>query len=167
MKETYLFLACLLLTTSIFSVSALGTNEVVLHSQYKAPPQLPDLPLTTTKGTQTNAQALDGKVVLILFQPDCDHCQREAEAIRENLDAFAEYTLYFVTYAPMQDIQQFAQDYQLNRQDNIFFAFADVQPILDNFGSIPTPSLYIYSDQQQLLKAFEGETPIAKILEHL
>jgi thiol-disulfide isomerase/thioredoxin len=167
MKKTYLFLVGILMTTSLFSLSALGTEEVLLHSPHKAPPQLPDLPLTTTQGTQLNAQALEGKVVLVLFQPDCDHCQREAEAIREHLNAFAEYTLYFVTYAPMADIQKFARDYRLSGLDNIFFAFADVQPILDNFGSIPTPSLYIYSDQQQLVKAFEGETPIDKILEHL
>jgi len=167
MKNTYLFLIGILMATSLFSLSALNTDEVVLQSPYKAPPRLPDLPMTTTGGVQINAQALEGKVVLVLFQPDCDHCQREAEAIREHLDAFAEYTLYFVTYAPMEDIQKFARDYRLNREDNIFFAFADVQPILDNFGSIPTPSLYIYSDQQQLVKAFEGETPIDKILEHL
>lgn len=167
MKKTYLFLVGLLMTTTLFSVLALGTDEVAPRSQHKAPPRLPDLPLTTTKGTQINAQALKGKVVLVLFQPDCDHCQREAEAIRGNLDAFGEYTLYFVTYAPMSDIQQFARDYQLNSQENIFFAFAEVQPILDNFGSIPTPSLYIYSDQQRLVKAFEGEAPIDEILEHL
>ncbi len=156
MKNIYLLFTCLLLTTALFSFKL-----------SKAPPRLPNLPLTTTIGTQTNAQELTGKVVLVLFQPDCDHCQREAEAIREHLDAFADYTLYFITYAPMQDIQQFARDYKLSGQDNIFFALSEVQPILDNFGSIPTPSLYIYSDQQKLVKAFEGEAPIKEILEHL
>ncbi|MEM6842694.1 MAG: redoxin domain-containing protein [Bacteroidota bacterium] len=166
MKKTYLLMACLLLITAVFSVSALGTTEIVLHSPHKAPLRLPDLPMTTTKGTQINAQSLEGKVVLILFQPDCDHCQREAEDIHEHLDAFGEYSIYFVANAPIKDIQKFARDYRLNEQANIFFAYAELQPILDNFISIPTPSLYIYSNQQ-LVKAFEGETPIEKILEHL
>ena len=137
------------------------------RTEHKAPPQLPNMPLTTTEGTQVNVQTLDGKVVLVLFQPDCDHCQREAEAIREHLNAFADYKIYFITYAPMEDIRQFARDYQLEKRDNIVFALSEVQPILDNFGSIPTPSLYIYSGQKQLVEAFEGETPIKDILEHL
>ena len=165
MKKTYLLLIGWLLATSVFSTST--TDEVASLSRYDAPPRLPDLPMTIAGGTQINAQAVEGKVVLVLFQPDCDHCQREAEAIREYLDAFAEYTLYFITNAAMEDIQQFARDYQLSEEENIFFAFTELQSILDNFGSIPTPSLYIYSDQQQLVKAFEGETTIEEVLEYL
>ena len=166
MKRFCLFLlATLLLAAPV--VSASGPTSAVLRAPYKAPPQLPDMPLLTTEGTQVNARTLTGKVVLVLFQPDCDHCQREAEEIHRHLEDFADYSVYFITYAPLQDIQQFAKDYQLSDQDNIFFALSEVQPILQNFGSIPTPSLYIYSEQQQLVKAFEGETPIKDILEHL
>ena len=166
MKRSCLLLTGLLLLT--FPVFSTPSPDITPPTVWrKAPPRLPDLPLTTTEGTQTNAQALEGKVILILFQPDCDHCQREAEAIREHLDAFKEYTLCFVTYAEMADIKQFAQDYELDGQENILFTFSEIQPILDNFGSIPTPSLYIYSDQQQLVKAFEGEAEIEEVLEYL
>lgn len=170
MKNTVLLslTVCLSLTTApLVSAADMISYDVTPSTWHKAPPRLPDLPLTTTQGTQTNARTVEGKVVLVLFQPDCDHCQREAEAIREHLDAFQEYTLYFVTYAEMADIKQFAQDYQLDDQSNIFFAFAEVQPIVDTFGSVPTPSLYIYSDEQQLVKAFEGETAIENVLEYL
>ena len=139
----------------------------VLLSPHEAPPYLPSLPLLTTEGTPTNTQAIQGSAVLILFHPDCDHCQREAEAIREHAEAFSTYSLYFITYAPLEEIKQFAQDYQLSDQPNVFFAAAEVQPIVDTFGSVPTPSLYIYSDQRKLVKAFEGETPIEDVLEHL
>ncbi len=143
-------------------------DEAAPYAGHNAPHRLPNLPLLTTEGTRMNTQTVAGKVVLVLFQPDCDHCQREAEAIREHLNAFAEYSLYFITYAPMADIEQFAQDYQLDAYDNIFFAFAEVQPILDNFGLIPD-SLALPStlDEQQLVKAFEGETPIEEILKYL
>ena len=161
-------MVCLLLIgTSAFTSPKPACADTEPLTWYDAPPRLPDLPLLTTEGVRINTQAVEGKVALVLFQPDCDHCQREAEAIRAHLDAFAGYRLYFVTYAPMADIEQFAQDYRLNEQENIFFAFAEVQPILDNFGSIPTPSLYLYSDEKKLLKAFEGETSIEEVLEYL
>ena len=166
MKNTCLLLiGGLLLATPVLPASL--PSPAILHALHKAPSQLPNMPLLTTEGAQVNPQSLSGKVVLVLFQPDCDHCQREAEAIHQHLEKFDDYSIYFITYAPMADIQQFARDYQLSGLDNVVFTLSEVQPILDNFGSIPTPSLYIYSDQQQLVKAFEGETPIDKVLAYL
>ena len=168
MKITYLlFVGTLLSAVPVFLGMASAVAPAAPPSVYLAPPELPDLLLTTTQGNQLNAQALEGKTVLVLFQSGCDHCQREAEAIQKHLSSFAEYNLYFVTSAPMPDIQQFAKDYRLNEQENVFFAATDVPAILKNFGAIPTPSLYIYSDQQKLVKAFEGESSIEEILKYL
>ena len=153
-------------TGPIVPVAAPTVGEQLPVAWYNAPPNLPNMPLTTTEGANLNAQALEGKVILVLFQPDCDHCQRGAEAIHEHLNDFDEYTLYFITTAPLADIQQFAKDYQLSEAENVVFAATELQPILDNFGSIPTPSMYIYSGKK-LLKALEGETPIEEIVEAL
>ena len=168
MRKIYLlFVFCLLISAPLFSVSDTTPDKATAQPGQYTPKGLPDMPLLTTAGIKTNAQELEGKVVLVLFQPDCDHCQREAVQIREHLQAFDDYTVYFITYAPMADIQRFAQEYRLDGNKNINFAYADVQPILDNFGSVPTPSMYIYSDKRQLVKAFEGETPITEILQHI
>jgi hypothetical protein len=39
--------------------------------------------------------------------------------------------------------------------------------IYQTVGSIPTPSLYIYNEERRLMKQFNGETPIAEVIQVL
>ena len=126
----------------------------------------PAMTVTTLDGTQLNIKELKGKVVLILFQTDCDHCQREATAIQQNISAFQSYSLYFITTTSREDIQAFANQYKLNDYQNVHFGSTSNRSILDSFGPIDAPSLYIYSDQK-LVKAFNGETNIIAILKYI
>jgi peroxiredoxin len=128
---------------------------------------LPYLPLTTLEGTQMTARDIQGKAVLVLFQPDCDHCQREAAQIREHLDAFAGYALYFVSNAPPAEVARFAEEYQLAGTPNIHFATTTIEGILNTYGPVDAPSVYIYSGTGRLKKAFVGETSIEHILAFL
>jgi hypothetical protein len=33
-----------------------------------------------------------------------------------------------------------------------------------NFGSIPTPAIYVYSKERRFVKSFMGETPVEQII---
>ena len=113
--------------------------------------------------SMVNTSELKGKTIIILFQPDCDHCQREASEIREHLEAFKSYNLYFITSAEKSDVEKFIKNYNLFGHPNIFFGLTSTDEVLKNFGPIPAPSLYIYADQL-LVQKFNGETAIEKIL---
>lgn len=128
---------------------------------------LPNMQLAKTDGSRETAKNIQGKAMLVLFQPDCDHCQREAVQIREHLEAFQGYTLYFISDAPPAQLAQFAQEYKLGNQPNIHFAQTSIESILQHFGPIDTPSVFIYSDKGMLKKSFIGETPIEQILQHI
>ena len=136
------------------------TYEVAVQNDF------PAMTVTTLDGTQLNINELAGKIVLILFQTDCDHCQREAAAIQQNISAFQAYSLYFITTTSPQEIQAFANQYKLADYSNVHFCRTSNQSILDSFGPIDAPSLYIFSDQK-FVKAFNGETDINKILKYI
>jgi peroxiredoxin len=127
----------------------------------------PTMVITLTDGSGVNLRELKGKKVLIFFQPDCDHCQREAQGIQKNLAGFAKTTLYFITSAPMDEIQKFADDYKLSNTPNVHFAFTPARNVLDNYGPISAPSIYIYSEEQRLVKSFNGEVEVEKILKFI
>jgi peroxiredoxin len=129
---------------------------------------LPDMKLVNLNGSEFNARTLTGyKTILILFQPDCEHCQNEARQIAERLPKFAAYKLYFISSATVKDIEKFSSDYKLSGFSNINFAHTEVQSVLDSFGPIPAPSLYIYSDKGELTEKFEGEMEIDVVLKYL
>jgi len=139
-----------------------------ISTSIQKPVDLPDIAFTKLTGERFQGKDLVGKnVILILFQPDCDHCQRETKQIREHLQSFSGYQLYFVTNTPVAEVDKFAREYRLFEKPNVAFVLTDVQSILTHFGSIPTPSLYIYNAAGMLVHKFNGETDISVILKAL
>jgi thiol-disulfide isomerase/thioredoxin len=127
---------------------------------------LPTMPITFLDGTTVNAHDLKGKNILILFQPDCDHCQHEAEQLQQNLESFKEYSLYFISAASQAEIEKFATDYKLKGHANIYFGITSSENVINNFGPIQAPSIYIYSDQK-LIKDFNGQVDVSVIIKYL
>jgi cytochrome oxidase Cu insertion factor (SCO1/SenC/PrrC family) len=125
---------------------------------------LPNLPLTKLDGTSLQANNLTGKTILFFFQPDCDHCQRETVQIRENLSAFRDYQVYFISNYPQAELAKFAQEYKLAFEPNVVFAQATLEGILNTVGPMESPTMFVYSDKGRLVNTFKGETPIAQIL---
>lgn len=128
--------------------------------------EYPDLVLTFQKGEQISTKNLQGKNVFFLFQPECDHCQEEAREIEQRLDGFKDYTLYFISSSPMPQIMKFAEDYKLVNKQNVKFAWTPTEGVINVYGPIQTPSVYIYSEGK-LVKAFNGQTNIENILNSL
>ena len=128
---------------------------------------LPPLPLTDLNGQRLMVNNLRGKTVLVLFQPECEDCQREAVQIQENLQAFKDYAIYFVSNAALPQQAMFAEHYKLNGYPNVHFAQTSIDDIINTLGPTPAPSVFIYSAQGRLVKAFKGETDIQQILSHL
>lgn len=127
--------------------------------------EMPSMEVILLNGSKKNMKDVNEDVVIILFQPDCDHCQREATQIQERLRVFDDYSLYFISSSSLGEIEKFSTDYKLNGPQ-IHFAQTTVESILSNFGSIPAPSLYIYR-KKKLVKKFNGETNIEEVLKFL
>ena len=164
-KKLYSLLLCI----CIAACSPKRNPDDVVITRETAPDEnLPDIEFTTLDGRKLQAKTLQGHPsVLVLFQPDCDHCQREAREIKKHIKAFENYQLYFVSTNPAQEVNRFMVDYKFSGEQNVFFVLTDLQSILDTFGPVSTPSLYIYSASGALVRKFNGETDINLILKEL
>ncbi len=154
----------------VLFLSLLMSCSTKPKEQVEENPPANDLPYLST--TLLNGQSIDlrnvpGKAILIIFFPDCDHCQREATAIRERIEAFKKYNLYFLSSNESSEIEKFAVDYKLNDQPNVNFGKVEAAHIIQTFGAIPTPSVYIFSSEKKLVKQFNGETNIEEIIKFL
>jgi len=125
---------------------------------------LPDMPLVRSDGTQFTTRSLSGKVMLVFFLPDCDHCQREARQISNNLNYFKDYALYFISTAPLTEQERFGREYNLAGQPNVSFAQASPEELYKHFGLFPTPTVYLYQEGGRLVKIFRDETPVEQII---
>lgn len=160
-------IAFMILEASILFCCGVSADKKVEKMEMQAPNDLPQMTIAFLDGSQMQAKKLEGKIVIILFFPDCDHCQREAAQIQKELASFKDHTLYFLTTAERQETEKFAIDYKLNNIKSVKFGFITVNDVLTNFGSVSTPSLYIYSADHKLVQKFNGETQLDVILKYI
>lgn len=128
--------------------------------------EYPDIVLVLADGKELQTKSLKGNNIFVLFQPDCDHCQEEAMQIEQRLEHFKAYTLYFISSAPMEQIRGFGESFNLHNKENVRFAWTTTEGVLNHYGPIPTPSVYIYSNGR-LKQSFQGQTDIENILSAL
>ncbi len=160
---------------SIFIFSALTALCLWNCDQAKKPNEnpkqeineLPYLNYQTLSGEPSSTRSLPGSSILILFNTDCDHCQREAKEIAEKYDAFKSYELLFIAADSVHQIEKFAKTYNLAGKTKVKFGRAEYQDVFMNFGSIPTPAIYVYSRERKFVKSFMGETPVEELIKHL
>ena len=163
MMRAFVFLALL-------CMAACSSNKKENVSTVEEAPErneLPPLQVTLVTGERVMVNSLPGNTILIFYNPDCDHCQREAKAISGQLEAFKNYSLYFIAPGAMEEMNRFASAYGLSGFSNVRFAQTEVADVIRLMGPFPTPSLYIYSSGKRLVKKFSGETDVDEIVKFL
>lgn len=157
------------LALSVFVIGALATNWACQKKKEITFPEVNDLPVLTVKktdGSEVFIRGLAGKVMLIFFNPDCDHCQNEAKAIAENKRSFEDYNLYFISSDSVKNIEKFSVDYNL-REPNYHFAFVEGIKVYDAMGPLTSvPAIFVYNDRKKI-KEFLGETKIEELKKYL
>lgn len=127
----------------------------------------PSINFYTIGGDTLRLDAIKERTILILFTPDCDHCQREADEISKHPELFRDYKLYFVAADQPPVIKGFSEKHGLANWSNAVFARGDIAPVMTAFKPISMPAIFIYDDQGFLVKRFDGETPVSNIVEFL
>ena len=157
---------------SILTLAAVGMGYYVLLPDSGSPEiestvnELPALSVLKTDGSAMSLRDTKGKVVLIFFNPDCDHCQREANQISSQKEIFRNHTVYFISTDSMQNIDKFAHEYNLIEK-NFYFGQVIGEQAFKAMGPMPSvPVIFIY-DNQRLVKKLEGEVALEEIMKFL
>lgn len=108
--------------------------------------------------------AKNKQVMLMVFNPDCDHCQHETEDIVKNIEEFKKIQIIMSTMASITDMRLFIEKYKLNQFDNIKVV-KDISYFLPTYFQFHNlPFLAFYDKKQKLISEFSGSLPVEKIL---
>ena len=135
---------------------------------YKKFPTLPPLQIllgdSTTLFTKQNLPA--GKpVLLMLFSPDCSHCQHEAEQMHAHKTELENLQVVMATLDPLWKMNEFIQTYRLQEIPNLVVG-KDIYFTLLGFYDIRNlPFHALYDKKANLLTVFAGVTELSKLLE--
>ncbi|MCS7074301.1 MAG: redoxin domain-containing protein [Bacteroidia bacterium] len=148
----------LLLSLILFFVSSFAQNQ-------PNPKTFPEFSFVKTTGEViTKKNIPTGKpVIVFFFDPDCDHCQKQASWIKTILPKFSHTTLFWVSTAEMQAIQAFQKEYFPSATNAIFAK--DTKYQFDNyFGYSVAPSIYVFDSKGNFVKGFKNEVAAEELL---
>lgn len=143
-----------------------------VQSRQKAVKAIQTLPAVSMRALDSTVVQLAIKrgqpTVIFFFDPHCEHCQSEAEAIKKQAGAFASTRLVWLSTEQLWLLRQFDQKYQLtNAFPTLQIAQISPQVAYEQLGFRGVPTILIYDGAGQLTKKFTGQTKIEAITKSL
>ncbi len=161
MKKSSLLVAGIFLAITLFS----QTDSI--QPPYKKFPSFPPVRLLNTDSSSFFTKSnLDKKTfaLLMLFNPQCEHCRHETEEIIQHIDKFKHIQIVMATFAPFDSMMAFRERYQLAKFSNIIVA-QDTHYFLTSFFKVHSlPFLAFYNRKKELITVAEGSVPVEKIV---
>ena len=167
LKKLIILFAGILISLSGFSQSADTVDTRPLYIRFPNFPQF-----TIFKAPDSTAFTRDDlqkrkNTVLIIFSPDCSHCQHETEALTKNIDKFKNTQIVMVTYLPYDEMMKFYKVYKIAKYPQITMG-RDTKFFFPVYYKVQNlPSIFVYDKKGEFKKAFEGSVKIEDVLEEL
>lgn len=105
--------------------------------------------------------------IFLYFNSECEHCQSEAEQIRDNVEKFANAQLVFISFEEPKKITAFATKYKLIGYDKITFLCDSKVSFSTTFDVNSLPTVVIYDKNKKLIVKIKGEVKVEAILKKL
>ncbi|AUD04906.1 peroxiredoxin family protein [Spirosoma pollinicola] len=168
--RTYLKWSLPVLVIGLLSYLAWGFTTKLHHKQ-EANERVQTLPNFKAEGINnvpiSQADFQNKPAVLLYFNSDCDHCQREADELRQQANKLDSAQVLMLSSEPVAVLQAFARAHKLNTVSTLQVAHIDRKTAYETFGFAAVPDLLIYHADGSLAKRFRGETSVDAIKRHL
>ncbi|MEO6453770.1 MAG: redoxin domain-containing protein [Ginsengibacter sp.] len=154
----------LLINVSLVFVCLSQSNNTSLPVYVR----FPDIPAFTiykapdsAKFTRENLKKKPA--VFIIFDPECDHCQRETDSIISNISKFKKAQIIMVTWLAHRGMVKFYHDYKIAKYPLITMGSDPKMffPLYFKVGSLP--AIFVYDKNGKFKKSFDGTVSIHKI----
>ncbi len=125
---------------------------------------LPPVRFYTQDGRNvTNADLKnDANLLLMLFNPTCEHCEDQARILKENIFLFKKSKILLVAAPGMGPyLSYFTNNTKIDSYPTLQLALDSAQYIDKIFNYDQTlPQIHVYDKERKLLKTFYGSNPI-------
>lgn len=130
---------------------------------------MPQFSYQEINGNEFSNESLKNNIptLFIYFNSECEFCNHEAEMIKENILAFKDIQIVFISFEKPESIKLFAQKHKLLNYDSIHFIYDVKADFAVTFDVKSLPSLILYDKSQNLIERFKGQVKAETILKKL
>ncbi len=124
--------------------------------------QLPEIVLTGLDGSEFSLPS-DKPLVLIYFNSECDHCQRELKDIREHIELFSSSSVVLMSSQSLEEFTSFANGLNFVNSPNVRFGRIRPEQLAETFGQLALPQIFLFAGNGKLITLFSGEKKASEI----
>ncbi|GAB5553642.1 MAG: hypothetical protein Sapg2KO_32330 [Saprospiraceae bacterium] len=150
----------LLFIALIVGIAATASNKPTISGSTDFPSELLE------EHTEWTATKQAYPSVLIFYNPNCEHCQYEAQSLSTH-SAFQKTPVYWLSAAEPEALSDFQMQYATDAPASFQFLHDPQHQIGNAMGVRTYPSLFIYDADGHLAHQYEGETKPEAILKYL
>lgn len=154
------------LTLIIICLALSGFAQIDSTKQYFKSPYIPEFSIRKVPDSSifTNKMLQKNKpVILMFFDPDCDHCQHATKNFTKEIKKFEDVQILMVTIYEMSKINKFRKDYKLAQYSNITVT-KDVTFDLAKYYQVSSlPDVYVYDKNGKLMNHYKHDIPVDEI----
>lgn len=151
---------------SILSVKAQTSAALPVAPYLKNPgfPPIRLLEIDSTHYVTKDEIKKNHKILLIFFNPDCEHCKHQTQDILADFGRFKDIEIVMATFQPFDEMKTFYNYYRIGDHLNIFMG-RDEKYVLPPFYRMKSlPFLALYDKKGQYITHFEGNQKVDTIL---
>ncbi|HMO61484.1 MAG TPA: thioredoxin domain-containing protein [Ferruginibacter sp.] len=163
MKKILTYIAFIL--APVFSFAQADAKPLYLQFPEVPPFSILKVPDSTkfTKDHLTKRKA----TLIILFSPDCDHCQQETRELQKNISLFKNVQIVMAAQLDYDLIKKFYDEFDLASYPNITVGREGTFFLSTFFKNRTFPTLFLYNKKGKFVERFEGSVPVQTIAEKL
>ncbi|MEO6490327.1 MAG: thioredoxin domain-containing protein [Ferruginibacter sp.] len=105
--------------------------------------------------------------IIMLFSPDCGHCQLAVKDLIAHLDDFKNTQIVLVSSIDFKEIKKFYEEYKIADHPNIIMGRDGAYLLGTFYKLLHYPSLYLYNKKGKLVKEFEGTFKMEHVAKEL
>jgi len=157
-KSSLFFAVCIYFLAGIFCTSA-GFSQSIPPFQ---------MTLDKNKVFKASDLAKGRPLILIYFDPDCDHCQKLMNELFKKINDFKRSQIVMVTFKPLVEVAAFEKKYQAKKYSNIKVGTEGTRFYLRMYyGLMKMPFTALYDKKGNLNYSYREETPVDDLIRRL
>ena len=107
-------------------------------------------------------------IVLIYFDPDCEHCQKLMRELFQKIDAFKSAEIIMVTFKPVEEVAAFEKQNNTQKHSNIIVGTEGTTFYVRNYyGLVTMPFTTLYDNKGNLRYSYRKETSVDDLIKRL
>ncbi len=130
-------------------------------------PSIPDFTVYTTPDSTAFTQKdlkKNQPTLLMIFSPECGHCQNETREIVKDIDHFKNTQILMVTWLPYSELVSFYKMFKLADYPQITVAYDKKDFFLPYYEVQMYPKLVVYDKKGKYVNSFSGNIQLEDVL---